>query len=160
MKSGAWHAAECRAAWDGNGSWDSFVAHAWRGLGGDRLLIAVNYAPHPSQCYVDLPFLELRHRSVVFQDLLSPACYRREGNEVLERGLYLDLQPWSYHVFDLKTYDESHSRTFRNLIRSRTASWCRKWLPLSGGSARFHPREPPDLTLRTLELAYFFTLGG
>ena len=33
---------------------------------------------------------------------LSPACYIREGNELLDRGLYLDLRPWSYHVFDLE----------------------------------------------------------
>ena len=33
---------------------------------------------------------------------LSPACYIREGNELLDRGFYLDLRPWSYHVFDLE----------------------------------------------------------
>ena len=66
------------------------------------MLIAVNYAPHPSQCYLPLPFAEMKNRSVQLKDSLSPACYIREGNELLERGLYLDLQPWSYHVFDLE----------------------------------------------------------
>ena len=38
------------------------------------------------------------------EDLLArePQNYIREGNEVLERGLYLDLQPWTYHVFNLE----------------------------------------------------------
>jgi hypothetical protein len=65
------------------------------------MLIAVNYAPHQSQCYIKLPFPEIKGRSVRFSDLLSSARYVRDGNELLERGLYLDLQPWSYHVFHL-----------------------------------------------------------
>jgi hypothetical protein len=66
------------------------------------MLIAVNYAPHPSQCYLNLPFPEIKSRSVRFKDSLSSADYIREGNELLDRGLYLDLQPWFYHVFDLE----------------------------------------------------------
>jgi hypothetical protein len=102
VKSGEWQWLTCQPAWDGNESWDSFVAHSWRGSGGERMLIAVNYAPHPSQCYLNLPFPEIKNRSVGLKDSLSSACYIREGNELLERGLYLDLQPWSYHVFDLE----------------------------------------------------------
>jgi len=102
VKSGEWQWLPCQPAWDGNGSWDSFVAHSWRGSGGERMLIAVNYAPHPSQCYLNLPFPEIKNRSVRLKDSLSSACYIREGNELFERGLYLDLEPWSYHVFDLE----------------------------------------------------------
>jgi hypothetical protein len=102
VKSGEWQSLACQPAWDGNGSWDSFVAHSWRGTSGERMLVAVNYAPHPSQCYLPLPFPEIKDRSVRLKDSLSPACYIREGNELLERGLYLDLQPWAYHVFDLE----------------------------------------------------------
>ena len=102
VKSGQWQSLACQPAWDGNGSQDAFVAHYWRGAGGERLLIAVNYAPHPSQCYIKLPFPEIKHCSVRLKDSLSPACYVRDGDELLERGLYLDLPPWSYHVFDLE----------------------------------------------------------
>ncbi len=101
VKNGEWQQRPCQSAWDGNGSWDSFVAHSWRGSDGGRMLIAVNYAPHQSQCYIKLPFPEIKGRSVRFSDLLSSARYVRDGNELLERGLYLDLQPWSYHVFHL-----------------------------------------------------------
>jgi glycosidase len=103
VKSGQWQWLSCRPAWDGNGSWDSFVVHSWRGSGGERMLIAVNYGPHPGQCYVNLPFPEIKNRSVRLEDSLGPARYTRDGNELLERGLYLDLQPWSYHVFTLET---------------------------------------------------------
>jgi len=102
MKNGEWQSLACQPAWDGNGTWDSFVAHAWRGTGGERLLVAVNYSPQPSQGYLQLPFSEIKGRSVRLQDLLTPAVYDRDGTELVERGLYLDLQPWSYHVFELE----------------------------------------------------------
>jgi hypothetical protein len=34
--------------------------------------------------------------------LLSAAVYEREGKDLLERGLYLDIGPWSYHIFNLE----------------------------------------------------------
>jgi hypothetical protein len=104
VKIGEWQSLECRPAWDGNGSWDSFIAHSWRGSNGERMLIAVNYAAHPSQCYLKAPFHEIKNRSIWLEDLLGSASYIRDGNELLERGLYLDVQPWSYHVFDLEMY--------------------------------------------------------
>jgi len=102
VKNGEWQQLVGQPAWDGNGSWDSFVAHSWRGSSGERLFIAVNYAPHRSQCYLNLPFPEIKNRSVRLKDSLSSASYIREGNELLEHGLYLDLQPWSYHVFEME----------------------------------------------------------
>jgi glycosidase len=102
VKSGQWQWLACQPAWDGNESWDSFVAHTWQGPGGERMPIVVNYAPHPSQCYLNLPFTEIKNRLVRLKDWLSSACYVREGDALLERGLYLDLPPWSYHVFDLE----------------------------------------------------------
>jgi len=38
---------------------------------------------------------------VRLQDLMSSAVYQRDGDELLSRGLYLDLPPWGYHVFEL-----------------------------------------------------------
>jgi hypothetical protein len=102
VRSGEWQWLTCRPAWDGNGSCDAFVAHSWQGPGGARIVVAVNYAPHASQCYLDLPFPEIKDRAVRLGDALGAASYDREGNDLLERGLYLDLQPWSHHVFELE----------------------------------------------------------
>ena len=68
---------------------------------GERLLIAVNYAGHQSQCYVRLPFAELRGRSCGCRIWIGSATYDRSGDDLLARGLYLDLPPWGYHVFDV-----------------------------------------------------------
>jgi len=102
LKSGEWQWLTCQLAWYENDSWDSFVAHSWQGPGGERMLIVVNYAPYRSQCYIQMPFPEIKNRSVWLNDTLSSARYNREGNELLERGLYLDLEPWSYHIFSME----------------------------------------------------------
>ena len=102
LRDGDWELLESVPAWDGNGTWDYFVVFAWSGAGGRRVLIAVNYAANQSQCYARLPFEEIRGRQVRFEDRLSPAAYERLGDEVLERGLYLDAGPWGCHVFDVQ----------------------------------------------------------
>ena len=102
VREGRWQLLECVPAWDGNWTWDSFVACAWHGPAAERLLAVVNFADHQSQCYVRLPFTDLADRSVQFSDLMSPAIYDRAGTDVVSRGLYLDLPSWSYHVFELK----------------------------------------------------------
>jgi hypothetical protein len=102
VRSGEWQWLTCQPAWDGNASWDSLVAHAWRGAGDERLLVAVNYAPHASQCYIPLPFPEIKDCSVQLKDLLSSASYVRVGDDLLARGLYLDMGPWAYHIFTVE----------------------------------------------------------
>ena len=66
------------------------------------MLVVVNYAPYSSQCYLQLSFSEIKDRSVWLNDTLSSARYDRDGNELLEGGLYLDMGPWSYHIFTLE----------------------------------------------------------
>lgn len=101
FREGDWQLAKCTPAWEGNGTHDCFVAFLWSGNDGQRRLVVVNYAANASQCYLRLPIEALRDRAVTLQDLTSDACYDREGDELLGRGLYLDLPPWGYHVFDI-----------------------------------------------------------
>jgi hypothetical protein len=102
VREGGWQLLGCAPAWDGNWTWDCFLAFAWQGPAGDRLLVTVNYAANQSQCRVRLPFTDLAGRSVQFRDLMGPASYDRDGNDVVSGGLYLDLPPWGYHVFEVK----------------------------------------------------------
>jgi hypothetical protein len=100
VRDGTWHLLECAPAWEGNWTWESFVASSWRGQDGQRLLVAVNYAPHQAQCYVRLPDGDdLRGRSFRLDDLMGPASYARDGDDLAAHGLYLDLPPWGYYVF-------------------------------------------------------------
>lgn len=99
---------ECVSAWEGNWTWDCFLAFAWQTPGEERLLAAVNYAPNHSQCYLRLPFTDLGNRSWRLQDHLGTAIYYRDGNDLQSRGLYLAMQPWEAAVYSLKAH---HAQT-------------------------------------------------
>jgi hypothetical protein len=102
VRDGQWRRLDCVPAWDGNWTVDCFLAFAWQGPGGDRLLVTVNYAPNQSQCYVRLPFTDLGNGRWRLEDLIGNATYDREGNDLQARGLYLDVPPWKASVFSLK----------------------------------------------------------
>jgi len=101
VRDGQWRLLDCMPAWEGNGTWDGFLAFAWEGSNGERLLVTVNYAPNQSQCYVRLPFSDLSGTKARLKDQMGEVCYERDGNDLLSRGLYLDLPAWGYHVFEV-----------------------------------------------------------
>jgi hypothetical protein len=101
VRCGAWRAFACRPAWNGNPTWDAFLAFGWQTEAGPPLLAAVNFGPTRGQCYVELPLPGLRGRNVLLRDLLGPARYERGGDDLLDRGLYLDLPAWGYHLFQM-----------------------------------------------------------
>jgi hypothetical protein len=101
VREGRWQLLECRAAWEGNWTWDCFLAFAWQGPDEDRLLVTVNYAPNQSQCYVRLPFTDLGNGQWRLRDLLGDATYDRDGRDLEERGLYVDAPPWQACVFSV-----------------------------------------------------------
>ena len=103
LRGGDWRLLQCDPAWDGNWTWDCFIAFAWHGQDGARLMVAVNYSSNQSQCYVRLPFPHLGNQQWRLQDLLGDAQYERHGDDLESRGLYLDVPPWQAHVFKLTT---------------------------------------------------------
>ena len=56
-----------------------------------------------AECHVRLPFVELTGSPVQFKDLMSEARYDRDGSDVVSTGLYRDLPPWGYHVFEVRS---------------------------------------------------------
>jgi hypothetical protein len=104
LQQGQWQLLDCAPAWDGNGSCDDFIAFAWQDSTGARLVVAVNYASHSSQCFVKLPFSDLSGRQWQCRDVLGDARYERAGSDLEARGLYLDLAPWKYHSFAIVSF--------------------------------------------------------
>jgi len=104
VRNGDWQLLECVPAWDGNWTSDCCLAFIWQGGGGKRLLALVNYAPNQSQCYVRLPFGDLRNGQWRLQDLLSETKYDRDGNDLESRGLYVDAPAWRCHAFTMSRF--------------------------------------------------------
>jgi glycosidase len=100
VRQGAWKLLECAAAWDGNWTWDCFLAFSWEAHE-ERLLAAVNYSDHQSQCRVRLPFEGLNRGAWRLRDELGGPSYERDGSELAAHGLYLDLSPWESAVYSV-----------------------------------------------------------
>jgi hypothetical protein len=101
LREGDWTLLDCIPAWNGNETWDSFLAFGWQLFDEKRLLVVVNYSAHQSQCYLQLPFGNLGGSEWQFRDLMSDHCYDRDGNNLQSAGLYLDLHPWQTHVLSM-----------------------------------------------------------
>ncbi len=99
VRDGQWKLLDCVPAWEGNWTSDCFLAFAWQHPEGTRLLVAVNYAPHQSQCYIRLPFSDLAGYQWQLNDLLGEALYERAGSDLQACGLYLDEPAWQASVF-------------------------------------------------------------
>ena len=101
-RDGDWRLLPARPAWSDNPTWERFVAFSWSGRG-RRLLVAVNYGPTQGQCYLNVPDQDLAGRKIVLSDLMNPTVtYERDGDDLVGRGLYLDMPAWGYHVFDVR----------------------------------------------------------
>lgn len=101
LRDGDWRLLECRAAAQGNESWDGFIASMWRGQDGQVIVVVVNYAPRQGQCYVALPLHGLDGNGYRSRDLMGSAGYEHEAESLQTPGLYLDMAPWAYRVIEL-----------------------------------------------------------
>lgn len=99
FKNGDWKLADCIPAWEGNQSDGNYVSYVWQGNQGEKILIAVNYSPDYSQCFVKLPFNDLAGNSWSLHDLMSGNILGRDGVELNEKGLYLDEKGWKTYIF-------------------------------------------------------------
>jgi glycosidase len=100
LHDGEWRLESCRPAWDGNPTHAQFIVSSWQS-GERRLLLAVNYGPTQAQTYATVATTGLRGRNFTLVDLMSDARYQRAGDELAATGLYLELPPWGYNVFEL-----------------------------------------------------------
>ena len=107
FRNGDWSQIEPVPAWPGNSSSEGFVAYAWAGNDGGRYVVVINYAGNQGQCYLRLPFPELRERQVLLTDLMGSEIYRRDGGDLIVHGLYVDLAPWRINVFEIQSVSAS-----------------------------------------------------
>lgn len=100
VRDGEWRLLDCNPAWEGNASHGEYIASAWE-RGGERCVVAANYAPGRGQCYIPLPWTDIAGKTVRLRDLIGPECYDRDGEGLLSPGLFLDIPGWGCHVFEV-----------------------------------------------------------
>ncbi len=102
FRHGAWSLISAEAAWPGNPTWQDFIAYAWQDLDRDNHVLVVNYADHQGQCYLRLPFTNLNSGRFRLIDVMGSEVYDRDGDGLVDPGLYIDLGPWRYNLFRLE----------------------------------------------------------
>ena len=75
--------------------------------GDDRYLIVVNLSDSDVQARVQVPWSDLRGKTWRLKDALSDASYDRNGDEMAGPGLYVELGPWRYNLFQCVTGNEN-----------------------------------------------------
>jgi glycosidase len=99
IRNGEWRLCE-QSGWPDNQSQENLLAWCWR-KNEERHLIVVNLSPGRSQGLVQVPWNELRGRNWHLKDVLFAQDFERSGNEMLSPGLYVDLDGWKMHFFDV-----------------------------------------------------------
>ena len=102
VRTGEWRLLRIERAWPDNATAENFVAFSWQSGAREWLWVVVNYAPRQSQCFVRLPIPALSGRMVRLKDLSDPNIYDRPGDDLLKRGLYVDLAAWKCHIFEVQ----------------------------------------------------------
>src|SRR5215469_11089655 len=97
FREGQWALCE-RSGWPDNSSFQNLVAWNWQG-NEQKFLIVVNLSDSTAQAQVQVPWTDLRNRTLRLVDLPSGTSYERSGDDTLSHGLYVELGPWNYHFF-------------------------------------------------------------
>ncbi len=78
-------------AWADNPTAGNFVVVHWQNRPGAFDLVVVNLAPHPSQCYLQVPAEDGSPERWRVRDLLGSQRFERDTPGLLAPGLYLDV---------------------------------------------------------------------
>jgi len=97
--NGEWRLCPC-TGWHDNPSFQNLVAWCWE-HGEDRAIIIVNLSGAPAQGRVHFPWDDLGKTTWHLHDCLSRSheIYIRDGLELDQQGLYVDLEAWRGHLF-------------------------------------------------------------
>jgi hypothetical protein len=102
FRDGKWALCD-RIGLPDNGTYLNIVAWCWE-KAADRHLIVVNLSEVRSQARIKLPWTDLVGRSWRLTDPLQAQVFDRAGDELQEAGLYVDLEPWGYHVLSAESH--------------------------------------------------------
>ena len=87
--------------WPDNLTYRNILAWNWQ-QGNRRTLIAVNLSDWKSQAMIRVPWSSADRRSWHLTDLLTGEVYDREGQDLQNNGLYVDLPAWHYHFLQFE----------------------------------------------------------
>jgi hypothetical protein len=104
--SGSFSPLPTHPAWPENTSHENFLSLQWSSPTDHSFTLAVvNLAPTSSQCYTTLSIPCLAEHHWLMTNLLGPEQYLRAGDDLQNRGLYLDTPPHAAQLFQFTPQD-------------------------------------------------------
>ena len=97
VRHGDWSLCEA-IGWPGDSTCEQLLTWCWSGPEGHRALVVVNDAPEHAAARVRLPWGDLAGRSWRLEDRLSGDAFERDGDELANEGLFVQLPPWGTHL--------------------------------------------------------------
>lgn len=95
FKDGYWQLLEV-CGWPDNNSYQNLLAWCWRNSG-DYCLIVINCLDLNAQALIKLPWDEIKGKTWQMTDLFAETKYERDGDALVDTGLFVDLPPWGFH---------------------------------------------------------------
>jgi hypothetical protein len=99
FQEGHWRLCE-GTGWPDNVSFRNLLAWSWVD-GEERRLIVVNLSDAPAQTRIAVPWEELGEEQWTLTDALSGEVFKRVGSEMRSPGLYVALDPWRFHFWQV-----------------------------------------------------------
>jgi glycosidase len=99
FRNGEWRLCE-RSGWSDNQSCMNVLAWCWASEK-ERYFVVINFSPQTVQAKVQVPWDDLRGREWRLTDTLANETFDRDGGEMRDAGLYVELGPWKFHLFQV-----------------------------------------------------------
>jgi hypothetical protein len=84
-----------------NTSFRNIISYYWK-LDNKFRLIVVNFSSNSSKAHIKIDSLNYSSGTWKFEDLLNNSRYNYRGKDLEEHGLYVELDAWKGHIFNIQ----------------------------------------------------------
>ncbi len=98
---GSWSLCEAKSVNLDDSSFSNIISYLWW-VNDNYRLIVVNYSPNPSKAHIKISPFHFDTNRWIFTDLLLQKSYIYNGEDLYKYGLYVDLNAWKGHIFNIK----------------------------------------------------------
>lgn len=98
---GSWSLCEAKLVNLNNSSFSNIISYLWW-VNDNYRLIVVNYSPNPSKAHIKISPFHFDTNRWIFTDLVLKKSYIYNGEDLYKYGLYVDLNAWKGHIFNIK----------------------------------------------------------
>ncbi|MFX1364001.1 MAG: alpha-amylase family glycosyl hydrolase [Promethearchaeota archaeon] len=98
---GSWSLCESTLVKSNDLSFNDIISYLWW-TNDEYRLIVVNFSPHRSKAHIKIRPFHFDTNRLIFTDLLQQKSYIYNSNDLYRYGLYVELNAWRGHIFDIK----------------------------------------------------------